>query len=165
MRHQSLFSNKNSSSLSQCNVDYVLLSSLVGVSLYLLITYDIACQYSKKFFGRMRLLPPEASIEVKENMWSFVVPKLHIRGHERPCQERYALHLHPGAGQTDGEGIERLWAEVGPVGVSTREMGPGHRRDTIDDHQGARNWRKICGLGEYVSRSLFQCNSDCAIYD
>ncbi|KAK7025353.1 hypothetical protein VNI00_016064 [Paramarasmius palmivorus] len=26
-------------------------------------------------------------------------------------------------------------------------MGPGHRRDTIDDHQGARNWRKICGLG------------------
>ncbi|KAK7026675.1 hypothetical protein VNI00_015548 [Paramarasmius palmivorus] len=116
------------------------------------LSYDIACQYCKKFFQRMRLLPNEASIEIKEKNWSFVVPKLHIRGHERPCQETYALHLHPGAGQTDGEGIERLWAEVGPIGVSTREMGPGHRRDTIDDHQGARNWRKICGLGHLLRR-------------
>ncbi|KAK7022741.1 hypothetical protein VNI00_017017 [Paramarasmius palmivorus] len=116
------------------------------------LSYDIACQYCKKFFERMRLLPAEAALEIDEEKWSFVVPKLHIRGHERPCQETYALHLHPGAGQTDGEGIERLWAEVGPVGVSTREMGPGHRRDTIDDHQGARNWRKICGLGYLLRR-------------
>ncbi|KAK7026742.1 hypothetical protein VNI00_015515 [Paramarasmius palmivorus] len=116
------------------------------------LSYDIACQYCKKFFDRMRLLPNEAAMEVSESKWSFVIPKLHIRGHERPCQETFALHLHPGAGQTDGEGIERLWAEVGPVGVSTREMGPGHRRDTIDDHQGARNWRKICGLGHLLRR-------------
>ncbi|KAK7026491.1 hypothetical protein VNI00_015571 [Paramarasmius palmivorus] len=116
------------------------------------LSYDIACQYCKKFFDRMRLLPTEAMMEVDESRWSFVIPKLHIRGHERPCQETFALHLHPGAGQTDGEGIERLWAEVGPVGISTREMGPGHQRDTIDDHQGARNWRKICGLGHLLRR-------------
>ncbi|KAK7020260.1 hypothetical protein VNI00_017752 [Paramarasmius palmivorus] len=130
--------------------DYALGASqrLSSAVLKRVLSYDIACQYSKKFFERMRHLPKEACIEMEEKNWSFVVPKLHIRGHERPCQERYALHLHPGAGQTDGEGIERLWAEVGPVGVSTREMGPGHRRDTIDDHQGARNWRKICGLGD-----------------
>ncbi|KAK7016199.1 hypothetical protein VNI00_018964 [Paramarasmius palmivorus] len=116
------------------------------------LSYDIACQYCKKFFTRMRSLPEEAAVEMDDEKWSFVVPKLHIRGHERPCQETYALHLHPGAGQTDGEGIERLWAEVGPVGISTREMGPGHRRDTLDDHQGARNWRKICGLGFLLRR-------------
>ncbi|EEB91294.1 hypothetical protein MPER_10369, partial [Moniliophthora perniciosa FA553] len=31
-------------------------------------------------------------------------------------------------------------------------MGPGHRRDTIDDHLGARNWKKICGLGVLLRR-------------
>ncbi|KAK7054294.1 hypothetical protein VNI00_003487 [Paramarasmius palmivorus] len=113
---------------------------LSSPSLNRVLSYDI-------FFDRLRSLPPEASVVVDESRWCFVVPKLHIRGHERRCQENYALHLLPGAGQTDGEGIERQWAEVGPIGVSTREMGPGHRRDTIDDHQGARNWRKICGLG------------------
>ncbi|KAK7014754.1 hypothetical protein VNI00_019289 [Paramarasmius palmivorus] len=134
--------------------DYALGASqrLSSALLKRVLSYDIACQYCKKFFDRMQLLPDGASITIDECKWSFVVPKLHIRGHERPCQERFALHLHPGAGQTDGEGIERLWAEMGPVGVSTREMGPGHRRDTLDDHQGARNWRKICGLGQLLRR-------------
>ncbi|KAK7013626.1 hypothetical protein VNI00_019462 [Paramarasmius palmivorus] len=134
--------------------DYALGASqrLSSALLKRVLSYDIACQYCKKFFERMGSLPDEASLEMDSSKWSFVVPKLHIRGHERACQETYALHLLPGAGQTDGEGIERLWAEVGPVGVSTREMGPGHRRDTIDDHQGARNWRKICGLGFLLRR-------------
>ncbi|KAL0568059.1 hypothetical protein V5O48_013932 [Marasmius crinis-equi] len=68
------------------------------------------------------------------NRWRFVIPKLHIKGHRRPCQEKFAFHLLPGGGQTDREGIERQWANLGPIGTNTREMGPGHRRETIDDH-------------------------------
>jgi hypothetical protein len=51
---------------------------------------------------------------------------------------------------TDGEGVERHWANLGPLGTSTREMGPGHRRDTIDDHLDHWNWLKMISLG--VSR-------------
>ncbi|KAK7025347.1 hypothetical protein VNI00_016058 [Paramarasmius palmivorus] len=78
--------------------DYALGSSqkLSSPLLKRVISYDIACQYCKKFFERLRLLPEEAAVVVDEGKWSFVVPKLHIRGHERPCQETYALHLHPG---------------------------------------------------------------------
>ncbi|KAL0564368.1 hypothetical protein V5O48_017677 [Marasmius crinis-equi] len=86
-------------------------------------------------------------MEICEDHWQFVVPKLHIQGHRRPCQERFSLHLLPGAGQTDGEGIERQWASLGPIGTCTKEQGPGHRRETIDDHLGWWNWNKVITLG------------------
>ncbi|KAK7019222.1 hypothetical protein VNI00_018122 [Paramarasmius palmivorus] len=115
--------------------------------LFRVLCYDIVCQYHKKFFERMASLPAVARIGLHQDRWKFAVPKLHIQGHERRCQENFALHFMLGAGQTDGEGIERHWANLGPIGTSTREMGPGHRRDTIDDHMGAWNWSKVIGLG------------------
>ena len=50
--------------------------------------------------------------------------------------------------RTDGEDPERWWAHINPVSMSTKEMGPGARLDTLDDHAGAWNWRKITGFGE-----------------
>ncbi|KAL0575644.1 hypothetical protein V5O48_006329 [Marasmius crinis-equi] len=57
-----------------------------------------------------------------------------------------------GAGTTDSKGIERQWASLGPIGTSTREMGPGNRRDTIDDHVSSWNWRKVIRLGEHLKK-------------
>jgi len=114
------------------------------------LSYDICCQYYKKFFNRLPLLLAAVSIGIHRRRWRFVVPKLHIRGHDRKCQETFALHFTLGVGQTDGEGIERHWANLGPMATSTREMGPGHRRDTIDDHLGNWNWQKLVGLGNVV---------------
>ncbi|KAJ7761381.1 hypothetical protein B0H16DRAFT_1719547 [Mycena metata] len=34
----------------------------------------------------------------------------------------------------DGEAVERVWANANPVASSTRDMGPGSRHDTLDDH-------------------------------
>ncbi|EEB94303.1 hypothetical protein MPER_06900, partial [Moniliophthora perniciosa FA553] len=116
--------------------------------LFRVLSYDIACQYHKKFFDRMAHLPEVARIGLHQDRWKFAVPKLHIQGHERACQENFALHFILGAGQTDGEGIERHWANLGPIATSTREMGPGHRRDTLDDHFGAWNWMKIKRLAD-----------------
>jgi hypothetical protein len=50
----------------------------------------------------------------------------------------------------DGEGIERSWANMGPVVNSTKEMGPGVWHDTIDDHWGNWNWQKTVGLSKFV---------------
>ncbi|KAK7015899.1 hypothetical protein VNI00_019007 [Paramarasmius palmivorus] len=118
-----------------------------GTFLIRILCYDIACQYHKHFFERMARLPAVASIGLHRDWWKFAVPKLHIQGHERSCQENFALHFILGAEQTDGEGIERHWANLGPIATSMREMGPGHRRDTLDDHFGGWNWLKISRLG------------------
>ncbi|KAK7039755.1 hypothetical protein R3P38DRAFT_3181559 [Favolaschia claudopus] len=59
-----------------------------------------------------------------------------------------------GAGQTDGEGIERPWANIGGVASSTREMGPGSRADVLDDHWAFWNWCKLITLGELLRKRL-----------
>ncbi|KAF8183260.1 hypothetical protein K438DRAFT_1766936 [Mycena galopus ATCC 62051] len=73
---------------------------------------------------------------------------LHIKGHLGDCQTVYSLNYVPGSAQTDGEGIERLWANIGGVASSTREMGPGSREDTLNCHWGYWNWEKVLGLAE-----------------
>jgi hypothetical protein len=80
-------------------------------------------------------------------MMVFVIPKMHIEGHDVECGTLYSLNLIPGSGQTDGEGIERPWANIGGIASSTRIMGPGARHDTIDDHWAYWNWQKLISLG------------------
>jgi len=48
---------------------------------------------------------------------------------------------------TDSEDPECWWAHINPASMSTKEMGPGARLDTLDDHTGAWNWQKIVGFG------------------
>lgn len=54
----------------------------------------------------------------------------------------------PGVGRTDGEEIERSWARHSGTASSTREMGPGSRHDTLEDHFGWSNWMKYSSMGE-----------------
>ncbi|KAL0566702.1 hypothetical protein V5O48_015298, partial [Marasmius crinis-equi] len=89
-----------------------------------ILSYDICCQYHVHFFERLTQVPEHIRIEIHIGHWRFVVPKLHIKGHGQDCQEEFAFHILPGAGQTDGEGIERQWASLGPIGTNTKEMGP-----------------------------------------
>ncbi|TFK61214.1 hypothetical protein BDN72DRAFT_778493, partial [Pluteus cervinus] len=50
-------------------------------------------------------------------------------------------------GRTDGEAPERGWSHINPIALSTCEMGPGSRRDTLDDHFGDLNWKKTYQMG------------------
>jgi len=78
----------------------------------------------------------------------FAVPKFHISAHGLSCQSSFSFNYQPHMARTDGEDPERWWAHINPVSMSTKEMGPGARLDTLDDHAGAWNWRKITGFGE-----------------
>ena len=49
--------------------------------------------------------------------------------------------------RTDGEAPEQGWSDTNGVASSTKEMGPGSRRDTLDDFFGDYNWRKVAQLG------------------
>ena len=130
-------------------MDFILLSTLVGTVFGLLVlSYDIMCQWSRNLAIRMpqfptsMQLPDETVKSIKK-----VIPKLHIYGHGKACQINYSLNFLKYSARTNGEDPERWWAHINPVSMSTQEMGPGARHDTIDDHAGAWNWRKIAGFG------------------
>jgi len=113
-----------------------------------IISYDIACQWSKNFLVRLEALPEQIRPSFRKWFLEFVVPKLHIRGHTLDCQGEFSLNYLVGSGMTDGEGVERPWANLGGIASSTREMGPGARHETLDDHFSFWNWQKLIGCGE-----------------
>ncbi|THU93123.1 hypothetical protein K435DRAFT_861819 [Dendrothele bispora CBS 962.96] len=117
-------------------------------------SYDIACQWCRHIIKHLLKLPPLLRLNLIFHIVYFVVPKLHIYGHQILCQLHYSLNWLWGAGRTDGEGIERPWAHMGPVATSTRDMGPGSRHDTMDDHWGHWNWCKLINLGTLLLRRL-----------
>ncbi len=83
-----------------------------------------------------------------------MIPKGHIGGHKEDCQTAFSLNLILGSARSDGEGIERPWAHLGPVAMSTCEMGPRSRQDTLEDHLGHWNWQKLVGLGHLLMKRL-----------
>ncbi|KAF9488293.1 hypothetical protein BDN71DRAFT_1435481 [Pleurotus eryngii] len=132
-----------------CNMDYILLSALDSLHVQqLFISYDIACQYKVKFNAQMNALPAKMHLSADTKIdWG--IPKCHCPAHKLKCQIPHSMNLKPGVGQTDSEGIEQDWATINPVANSTKEMGPGARHDTLDDHWGHHNWRKTTAFGEF----------------
>ncbi|KAJ7081907.1 hypothetical protein C8R43DRAFT_909756 [Mycena crocata] len=133
------------------NMDYVLLSALMGVAvLCITISYDIACQWKVNLPKRAKVINDKTS--VKTNLDDFdiqyALPVWHAAAHEVSCQTQNSLSYKVGVGRTDGEGIERTWAILNPLGFSTKEMGDGARHDAIE------NKRTIYAIGDTLARKL-----------
>ncbi|KAJ8495283.1 hypothetical protein ONZ45_g12926 [Pleurotus djamor] len=117
----------------------------------IMVIYDIACQWKVNFLSRMSALPTKLHIPPSTSL-SFAIPKCHAPAHQASCQAPHSLNLMPGAGRTDGEGIERDWSMLNAAANSTREMGLGSRHDTLDDLFAYHNWQKTTGLGISLRR-------------
>ena len=130
-------------------MDYFFFSSVARTELLsLVVSYDIACQWSKKIWQRMASYSNHLEFDVNgATTVVFLVPKFHLPAHIQLCQTMYSFNLTPGVGRMDGEAPERGWSHINPVAMSTREMGPGSRRDTLDDHFSDWNWKKTTGMG------------------
>ncbi|TDL13645.1 hypothetical protein BD410DRAFT_735067, partial [Rickenella mellea] len=136
-------------------MDYIVLSTLIGVIFTsLLFTYDIACQWSKNLFSRMAEFPPIMQLQHAMSKVFHAIPKFHLPAHGPKCHSKFSLNYRRGVGRSDGEGVERGWAHINAVATSTREMGPGSRHGTLDDHWGAWNWGKVIGLGKALHLKL-----------
>ena len=127
-------------------MDWIVLSCLIGITLLrLVISYDIACQWRKNLFERMTEYPEEmrlpSDLEVEVG-----IPNWHVNGHGMECQNNLSLSYIPGVGRTCGEDVETSWAHTNSLAPSTREMGPGARRETLNDHWNGWNFRKIVGF-------------------
>lgn len=129
-------------------MDYLFFSALSQRRVNVLnISYDIACQWHKHIWQRMSTMPAHLRLDHASKLVRFFVPKFHLPAHILKCQSTFSFNFSKNVGRTDGEAPERGWSNINPVASSTKEMGPGSRRDTLDDHFSDWNWKKLVGLG------------------
>ncbi|KAJ7834169.1 hypothetical protein B0H13DRAFT_1653377 [Mycena leptocephala] len=137
------------------NMDYILMSSLADFHLdELTVSYDIACQWRKHLLERILKLPGEMQLDFEKFLFECGLPVWHASSHEGECTNRNSLSFLPGVGKTDGEGIERLWAELNAFSYHTKNMGLGHRADTLEDKISYHNWMKNLGQANILRRKL-----------
>ncbi|TFK79917.1 hypothetical protein K466DRAFT_504786, partial [Polyporus arcularius HHB13444] len=109
------------------NMDYLFFSTLLGiVFIILLVSYDIACQWSVNLLKRMADFPTDMWLDLGRTTLRYAIPKKHFRVHG-PNHSRFSFNFLPGVGRTYGEGIESHWSHMNPVALSAREMSPGVR--------------------------------------
>ncbi|KAK0500890.1 hypothetical protein EDD18DRAFT_1348323 [Armillaria luteobubalina] len=111
-------------------------------------SYDIACQWSINLEERINIYGDFMRPKIPKKV--YLVPKFHLPGHIKDCQEKYCMSFHIHVGENDGEAPERSWAISNGVAASTREMGPGHRRKKLDQHFGDFNWHKNVSQGDML---------------
>jgi hypothetical protein len=131
-----------------------------GLRLYklprLVMSYDIACQWSRNFTARMvSKFPADWSINCGQTIIKKLVPKFHLPAHIEKCQVGFSFNYTKYVGRTDGEAPERGWSKINGLAASAREMGPGSRRDTLEDHMGDSNWKKAIGMGEFSPPEVY----------
>ena len=114
----------------------------------LVLTYDIMCQYIMYLLERIKQLPSHLQVELPVGEVRYAIPKYHLNGHKEENHNQYSLNFMKGVGRTDGEEVERDWARVDGTAASTREMGPGSREETLEDHFAWNNEEKYITMGE-----------------
>ncbi|KAJ7855835.1 hypothetical protein B0H13DRAFT_1902935 [Mycena leptocephala] len=157
------------------NMDWIFMAALAGIALMCLtISYDIVCQWrihllerAEKILDKKRAEkvsgssseadgtaahPPITNLDNFDIQFS--LPVWHAQAHEVQCQTENSLSYAPGVGHTDGEGIERTWAVLNPVGFATKEMGEGARHDAIENKIDHMNFEKNINQGRTLARKL-----------
>ncbi|KAJ7108379.1 hypothetical protein C8R43DRAFT_1091876 [Mycena crocata] len=137
------------------NMDFMFFQSVAGTELLrFFVSYDIACQWHLNIWKRMKTYDPDLHMreDDKRIFVTFLVPKFHLPAHIEACNLLYSFNLTQYVGQTDGEAPERGWANINPLAGSTKEMGPGARRDCLNEHFNDWNWKKIIAFGKLFFR-------------
>ncbi|KAF8326255.1 hypothetical protein F5887DRAFT_900090 [Amanita rubescens] len=144
------------------NMDYLFYSGLKNATIKsMVVSYDIACQWSIKFHTRMKTcFPAEWPINSSDVHLRFLVPKFHLPAHIHKCHQDFSFNYTPNVGRTEGEAPERGWSKINALSYSTKEMGPGSRQDTIEDHFNDMNWKKVIGIGSSLMRKLSAANHE-----
>jgi hypothetical protein len=133
----------------QKNVDWVLLQALARTNVdpefqSVMLIYDIACQYFVHLQDRIgHLLPAGLTLDCAIGMF-------HVHGHKEECFFRYATSFIPGSGVTIGEILEMLWSSLNSISPTVRTASLANRAETIDDHAGDSNHKKMLNIGEPI---------------
>ncbi|TEB22263.1 hypothetical protein FA13DRAFT_1641660 [Coprinellus micaceus] len=137
-----------------CNMDYIFLATIALASvLRIVITYDIACQWSKKLKARMEDYPEQLRPSPKVDIVA-AIPSWHINGHGVDCQTNFALMYMPGMGRTCGDEVEGLFSHTNSLGASFREMAPAARHEALNDMGSGYNIKKIVRFGPSFAKKV-----------
>jgi hypothetical protein len=131
-------------------MDYLFFSSLRKNEMTsIVVSYDIVCQWHKNLWHRMKVYPHSWHLDHDGKISIiFLIPKFHLPAHILYCHYHFSFNLTKYVGRTDGEAPERGWSDIDPLAPSIREMGPGSRRDVLDDNMGDSNHKKTMTMGE-----------------
>ena len=129
-------------------MDYAIVQAIgyVAIVTYILLLYDIVCQFWVNFLSRiaqcpqLSILPPGLSIIPGIGLF-------HVHGHKKECYPRYAPSFIRGAGMVDGEIIETLWSPLNHTASSARSMTWFSRQEYLDAHMADSNFKKLIGIG------------------
>ncbi|GJF00762.1 CxC2 domain-containing protein [Phanerochaete sordida] len=137
-----------------CNIDYITMCALLHIpppsELPLVLSYDIMCQWIRWLLQRIAALPSHLQIVLPVGEVRYAIPKYHLNGHKEEGHNQYSLNFMLGVGRTDGEEVERGWSRFDATAASTREMGPGSREETLEDHFLFNNLEKYINLAAFV---------------
>ncbi|KAJ7511254.1 hypothetical protein B0H11DRAFT_2215093 [Mycena galericulata] len=137
------------------NMDYIVMSALRGFDLKeLAISYDIACQWQKNLRERLARLPPELILDLENIFVQCGLPIWHASAHNKACANENALNFLIGLAKSDGEGVERLWADLNRAALHTKDMSLGNRADTVEDKVDSHNFLKNMGVVDILRRKL-----------
>ncbi|KAJ6449029.1 hypothetical protein C8R47DRAFT_999334 [Mycena vitilis] len=137
------------------NMDFIVSSAIKGFDLKeITISYDIACQWRKNLLERIKKLPSDLQVPFETFLFQCGLPVWHASSHEAECTNRNSLSFLPGVGKSDGEGIERLWAELNAFAYHTKQMGLGARADALEDKINYHNYMKNLGQPDILRRKL-----------
>ncbi|KAF7357237.1 CxC2 domain-containing protein [Mycena sanguinolenta] len=137
-----------------CNMDFIFASAVLNtIIFYLILSYDIACQYGKNFWSRMEELPAPIQFVLEHARVWFKVPNFHLPPHQVSCHSAFSFHYMWGAGRTHGETVEQNWEFTNGAAPSTKMMGIGTRHATLEDLFGFHNWRRqVAWRGIFTKR-------------
>ncbi|KAF8193468.1 hypothetical protein K438DRAFT_1969370 [Mycena galopus ATCC 62051] len=123
--------------------------------LYIILSYDIACQYYKNLWTRMETLPATMWLQINlKNVW-FKVPNFHLPPHiPETCHSAFSFHYMWGAGTTHGETVEQNWEFSNGAVASTKMMGVGTRHATLEDLFGFHNWRRLVAARRLLPKRM-----------
>ncbi|KAJ7102691.1 hypothetical protein C8R43DRAFT_963919 [Mycena crocata] len=114
-------------------MDFIFFSAVLNcIITWLILSYDIACQYSKNFWTRMEELPEKMHLDPRKTKVWFKVPNFHILGHKW-------------SGVTDGEDVEQNWEFTNGAAGSTKMMGLGTRHAFLEALFSFHNWMRTEG--------------------
>ncbi|KAJ7150429.1 hypothetical protein C8R43DRAFT_1127907 [Mycena crocata] len=138
-----------------CNMDFIFFSAVLNcIITWLILSYDIACQYSKNFWTRMEELPEKMHLDPRKTKVWFKVPNFHILGHKWRCHSPFSFHFMWGAGVTDGEDVEQNWEFTNGAAGSTKMMGLGTRHAFLEALFSFHNWMRTVSYRRVFPRRL-----------
>lgn len=114
----------------------------------LIISYDVTCGYCvhvlQRFINSTELHDVADIIAIAR----WVIPLVHIQNHNDDCMYRFASAYTENAGHFHGETAEHFWPTGNQLGGQTRQMNAGHCHDTLIDHFGDWNFKKMVNICE-----------------